>query len=82
MTMLMRLARYAGIHIEKANTEKEKLAEGHVLIGFAREEEMVYNFEIEGEHEYFSNGVLSHNCDSLRYALEPVMRARSVSLVQ
>jgi phage terminase large subunit len=30
----------------------------------------VYDLTIEGEHEFFANGVLVHNCDSLRYALE------------
>lgn len=27
----------------------------------------VYNLEIEGEHEFFANGILTHNCDALRY---------------
>jgi len=29
----------------------------------------VYNLTVEGEHEYFANGVLTHNCDALRYCL-------------
>jgi len=29
----------------------------------------VYNLTVEGEHEYFANGILTHNCDALRYAL-------------
>lgn len=29
----------------------------------------VYNLEVEGQHEYFANGVLSHNCDALRYCI-------------
>jgi phage terminase large subunit-like protein len=28
----------------------------------------VYNITVEGEHEYFANGVLVANCDALRYA--------------
>jgi intein/homing endonuclease len=29
----------------------------------------VYNISVEEEHEYYANGVLSHNCDSLRYLI-------------
>jgi len=27
----------------------------------------VYNLTVDGSHEYFANGVLVHNCDTLRY---------------
>ena len=27
----------------------------------------VYNIQVDGENEYFANGVLSHNCDCMRY---------------
>jgi hypothetical protein len=27
----------------------------------------VYSLTVEGEHEYFANGVLCRNCDALRY---------------
>lgn len=27
----------------------------------------VYNLTVDGCHEYFANGILVHNCDSLRY---------------
>lgn len=27
----------------------------------------VYNLTVDGEHEYFANGVLTHNCDALAY---------------
>lgn len=29
----------------------------------------VYNLTVEGEHEYFANGILCRNCDSLSYSL-------------
>lgn len=29
----------------------------------------VYNLQIDGAHEFYANGVLVHNCDSLRYML-------------
>ena len=36
--------------------------------------ERVYDLRIEGEHEYFANGVLVHNCiDATRYACESDM---------
>ena len=27
----------------------------------------VYNLTVEGEHEYFANGILVGNCDTMRY---------------
>jgi hypothetical protein len=33
------------------------------------EEAEVYNLEVEGEHEYFANGILVHNCIAWMYAL-------------
>lgn len=32
----------------------------------------VYNLTVAGSHEYFSNGVLVHNCDTLRYVVAQV----------
>ena len=29
----------------------------------------VYNITVEDEHEYFANGILVSNCDSIRYAI-------------
>ena len=29
----------------------------------------VYNLTVEGEHCYFANGVLTHNCDTVSMAL-------------
>lgn len=29
----------------------------------------VYNLEVDGEHEYFANGVLVHNCDAMVWAV-------------
>ena len=31
------------------------------------EERKVYNLQVEGAHEFFANGILVHNCDSLAY---------------
>lgn len=34
---------------------------------FLNEETKVYNLTVDGEHCYFANGVLTHNCDALSY---------------
>ena len=37
--------------------------------------EPVYNITVEGEHEYFANGILVSNCDAMLYivrAMSPV----------
>lgn len=31
------------------------------------EREAVYNLTVEGEHEFYANGILVHNCDAMRY---------------
>lgn len=42
------------------------------LLDFCREGiAPVYNITVEGEHEYFANGILVSNCDTLRYGLMP-----------
>lgn len=42
-------------------------------------EEHVYDIEVDGEHEFFANGILVHNCiDAVRYVvLEEVLGANS-----
>lgn len=32
----------------------------------------VYNLKVEGEAEYYANGILVHNCDALRYLVSAV----------
>lgn len=40
----------------------------HVLVPYSpRPSADVYNLAVEGESEFFANGVLVHNCDALRY---------------
>lgn len=64
----------------QTSTRKRKLVVGHVLTVTAQEEKSrVYNLLIECENEFIAEGVLSHNCDALRYALEPIMRRGKVS---
>jgi len=30
------------------------------------------NLQVEGDHEYFANGILTHNCDVVRYIAQGV----------
>jgi intein/homing endonuclease len=50
---------------------KQNIVQEYVLIGIEKSEiktEKVYDIMVEGEHEYFANGILVHNChDSVRY---------------
>ena len=49
------------------------VVEGHVLQSIVINEERneeVFDLLVDGQHEYFANGILVHNClDALRYAL-------------
>lgn len=61
------------------NTVKHEPVAGHVLtvkcIGNAKR---VYNLAIEECPEFIAGGILTHNCDALRYALEGIMRRGKV----
>jgi hypothetical protein len=43
------------------------------------ERRMVYNITVEGEHEYYANGLLVSNCDSVRY---PIMNAMRLTVTE
>jgi len=65
--ILLKFARYAINHLKQINMERQQHALDHVQTGFAN----VYNIMVEGQHEYFANGVLVENCiDAIRYSLE------------
>jgi len=37
----------------------------------------VWDLTVEGEHEFFANGILVHNCiDATRYAIAPLIKKR------
>ena len=77
-TMLHSHVPIAGMSSCETNIPKRKLADGHVLtvIDTGRRAR-VYNLSVDGMPEFICQGILSHNCDALRYALEPIMlRAR------
>jgi len=60
----------------RTNTKKCGLVRGHVLTVKERgKSARVYDLTVEGQHEFFCENVLVHNClDALRYALEGVHR--------
>lgn len=69
-------ARNAGRTLRAINTENKQLARARVLtVTEAGVADKVYDLTIEGQHEFFANGILVHNCiDALRYALEGVRK--------
>ena len=65
-------ASFAAVNLDPTNTPKQKPVPGcavQVLDIYPAGTEKVYNISVEGEPEYFANGILVHNCESSRYAL-------------
>ena len=65
-------ASFAGESLELINTTKQKLVQEcavRVLDICLAGTEKIYNISVEEEPEYFANGILVHNCESLRYGL-------------
>jgi phage terminase large subunit len=54
------------------NTQKlsfvQEVVVDHIIWQNERNE-MVYDIEVEDDHEYFANNILIHNCDSFRYCV-------------
>src|SRR5699024_720522 len=61
-------ANIAETHSQSTNTQKLDFVRGAVVTKPGQSEK-VYNITVEDEHEYFANGILTHNCDSLRYSI-------------
>ena len=55
-------------HTSKANITNLYSVQDHVQEPTIISKEQVYDLEIEDCHEYFSNGILTHNCDSGLYS--------------
>jgi hypothetical protein len=70
LTMKIVLARFAKQHSESTDTPRQPPAPVYVLTVYELKRDAVYNIEVEGEHEYFANGILTHNCDVMSYAAE------------
>ena len=66
-------ASYAERYLSQINIENKSLVVCNVerVTSLKSVGERVYDLTIDGQHEFFANGVLVHNCiDGLRYALD------------
>lgn len=64
---------YAERYLSQTNIENKSLVVCNVehVTSLESVGERVYDLTIEGQHEFFANGVLVHNCiDSIRYSLD------------
>lgn len=62
-------ARPVARHSGSTSTGKRGCAPVHVVaVRHLEASSRVYNLTVDGEHEFFANGILVANCDSLRYA--------------
>jgi len=62
------------------NTQSSDIVPIHVLFVTGAPDRSVYNLTVEGG-EYFANGILTHNCDSLRYLCAYLMGPQEQSEV-
>lgn len=54
-------------------THRPNVARVHVLgVSVERGRQPVYNLTVDGNPEFYANGVLVHNCDTMRYAVRYV----------
>lgn len=70
LTMNSELARYAEGRLPQTNTQPKSSAHSSVCVRISRgkrKNATVYNLTVEQDNEYYANGVLVHNCDSLQY---------------
>lgn len=69
-TILKKLVVTAKKPFQSANLQNKNIAQDVVLISKTQSstKKPVYNLTIEDSHEFFANGILTHNCDSLLYA--------------
>jgi len=69
---------------QSINTEKQGRAQDRVLRTYATgKRKPVYNLAVADNHEFFANGILTHNCDALRYLIwnESYGRGRKIDVV-
>lgn len=72
------LASFVEMNSWLTNTQRHRLVPDRVVAVTPMQiESDVYDITVEGQHEFFANGLLVHNCiDAARYGLEPVMKSR------
>lgn len=69
-TTLKRNASAAANDFYRTDMRKYDFAPVYVLDVTEETPGPVYNLSVEGEPEFFANGILVHNCDSARYGLK------------
>lgn len=70
---------------QKINTQNKRHAPKVVQLNKDGLIAKVYNLKVDDAHEYYANGILVHNCDSIRYAMftaptEPVQAVSNVRI--
>jgi hypothetical protein len=69
-TMLSGSVPSAELGFRSTGTARQQTAHAVVVLsGAVKKQADVFNLKVEGAHEFFANGILVHNCDSLRYAI-------------
>lgn len=66
-TTLMPSVQNVELSTERTNTWRPLLALVHVVCVEDAGHGAVYDLTVDGEHEFFANGILVHNCDLLKY---------------
>jgi hypothetical protein len=66
LTMKKELAQIVVTDSLSINTQRNLDAQTYVHAKYLKNQK-TYNIEVEGEHEYFANGILVGNCDALEY---------------
>lgn len=56
----------------RINTRSRNAVRAHAVQNSERSED-VFNISVDGEHEYFANGILVSNCDAFRYMVCNIM---------
>ena len=83
LMMLSKNAASAAMNLQATNTRNAGFVASHVLSVQCGQKNApkVYDLTVEGEHEFFANGVLVHNCwDALRYSLNGYIRRKGRTL--
>lgn len=80
-TILRKFVNFAVQNLLQTNIKKCDFVPDNVeAVTCGNKEETVYNITVDEEHEFFANGILVHNCDALRYALNPYIQ-KNISLL-
>ena len=56
-------------HAPKPSSRLEPVPVRVVRVSDGTKGQRVYNLTIEGKHQYIANGLITHNCDALRYSV-------------